>query len=112
MVTMQQFQNGVARYIDADILPHLSGVKRLAMGMYAGLAANNVGELLAQYKDHPAVSVLKVMDKDGNVDIDRLYSAAAPMFANGEKFAINIPMIGEMTVDKTDLEKLYQYIRG
>ena len=112
MVTMQQFQNGVARYIDADILPHLSGVKRLAVGTYAGLAANNVGELLTQYKDHPAVSVMKVMDKDGNVDIDRLYSAAAPMFANGEKFSINIPMIGEMTVDKTDLEKLYQYIRG
>ena len=112
MVTMQQFQNGVARYIDADILPHLSGVKRLAVGTYAGLAANNVGELLTQYKDHPAVSVMKVMDKDGNVDIDRLYSAAAPMFANGQKFTIHIPMVGDMTVDSTDLDKLYQYILG
>ena len=34
------------------------------------------------------------------------------MFANGERYSVNIPMIGEMTVDRTDLEKLYQYIKG
>lgn len=112
MVTMSQFQNGIARYIDADILPHLTGFKRIGLGIYAGLAANNVGDLLMKYKEHPAVEVLNLMDSDGNIDVDRLYAVAAPMFANGEKYSVNIPMIGEMSVDRTDLEKLYQYIKG
>ncbi len=112
MVTLTQFQNGVMRYIDNDVLPHLTGFRRVGLGIYAGLAANNVGDLLLKYKDHPAVEVLNVVDKDGSIDVDRLYSVAAPMFANGERYSVNIPMIGEMTVDRTDLEKLYQYIKG
>lgn len=112
MVTLTQFQNGVMRYIDTDVLPHLTGFRRVGLGIYAGLAANNVGDLLLKYKGHPAVEVLNVVDKDGNIDVDRLYSVAAPMFANGERYSVNIPMIGEMTVDRTDLEKLYQYIKG
>ena len=112
MVTLTQFQSGVMRYIDNDVLPHLTGFRRVGLGIYAGLAANNVGDLLLKYKDHPAVEVLNVVDKDGSIDVDRLYSVAAPMFANGERYSVNIPMIGEMTVDRTDLEKLYQYIKG
>ena len=45
-------------------------------------------------------------------DIDRLYQAVAPMFATGERQTISIPLIGDMTVDKTDLEKIYRYIKG
>lgn len=55
---------------------------------------------------------MDVIDTDGNVDIDKLYQAVAPQFANGEKQVINIPLIGDMTVDKSDLEKLYRYIKG
>ena len=34
------------------------------------------------------------------------------MFQDGEKQHINIPLIGELMVDRTDLEKLYQYIKA
>ena len=32
----------------------------------------------------PAVEVLGVIDAENNVDIDRLYQATAPMFADGQ----------------------------
>ena len=41
-----------------------------------------------------------------------IWFVIAPQFANGEKQVINIPLIGDMTVDKSDLEKLYRYIKG
>ena len=112
MVTMQQVKTGLVKYIDTDVLPHLTGIKKLGLGVYTALAANNVVDLIEKYRDHPAVAVLDVIDTDGNVDIDKLYQAIAPQFANGEKQVINIPLIGDMTVDKSDLEKLYRYIKG
>ena len=112
MVTMQQVKTGLVKYIDTDVLPHLTGVKLIGLGVYTALAADNLVNVLNQYKEHPAVSVLQIIDKDGNVDIDKLYQAMAPQFANGEKQTISIPLIGDMTVDRSDLEKLYRYIKG
>ena len=112
MVSMNQLQSGICRYVDTELLPHLTGGKRLSLGIYAGLAAENIGKTVLQYKDNPAVKMLNVIDDAGNVDIDRLYSQASKLFANGEKQIIHIPVIGDLTVDRTDLEKLYQMIRG
>ena len=67
---------------------------------------------MEKYREHPAVAVLDMIDAEGNVDIDKLYQAVAPQFANGKKQTISIPLIGDMTIDRTDLEKLYRYIKG
>lgn len=112
MVTMQQVKNGLVKYIDTDVLPHLTGIKKLGLGVYTALAADNLAGVLERYKDHPAVSVLKIIDEEGKVDIDKLYQALVPQFSNGEKQSISIPLIGDMTVDRSDLEKLYRYIKG
>lgn len=112
MVTMNQVQNGLVKYIDTDILPHLTGIRKVGLGMYSALASQNIGKTILKYKDHPAIAMIDVIDENGNVDIDKLYQAAVPMFANGEKQSIDIPLIGELRIDRTDIEKLYQYIRG
>lgn len=112
MVTMQQVKNGVVRYIDSDLLPQLDGFRKIGLGVYSALAANNIVAVAMKYKDHPAVAVLGIVDENGNVDIDKLYQSVIPMFANGEKQRIDIPMIGELRLDKMDIEKLYHYIKG
>lgn len=111
LVTMNQVKNGLVKYIDNDVLPHLTGIKKIGLGVYTALAADNVVGLMEKYKDHPAVSVLNVIDAEGNIDIDKLYKSVLPMFESGERQSINIPLIGELLVDKTDLEKLYRYIK-
>lgn len=112
MVTMTQVKNGVVRYIDNDILPHLTGLRKIGLGAYSALAANNMVAMMAKYKNHPAIAILDVVDESDNVDIDKLYQAVSASFPEGQKQSIMIPMIGELLVDKSDLEKLYQYIRG
>lgn len=112
MVTMEQVKNGLIKYIDADIMPHLTGLRKIGMGVYVALAADKAVEMVMQYREHPAVAVLGVIDSEGNVDIDRLYQAVAPMVQGGEKIPVDIPLIGEIRMDKTDIEKLYKYIKG
>lgn len=111
MVTLNQVQTGLMKYIDNDVLTHLTGIKKVGLGLYSSLAASNVASTILKYKDHPAVSVLDVMDADGNVDIDKIYQAALPMFSGGEKHSVPIPMIGDLLIDRTDLEKMYRYIK-
>lgn len=110
MVTMQQVQNGVCAYVDREILPKMSGLKKIGLGAYMALAANNLTGLVAKYLQHPAVEVLDVVDVQGNVDIDKIYNAVAPMFTNGTKHSIDIPFIGPLIIDAGDIDKLHQCI--
>lgn len=102
----------MVKYVDREMLPHLTGARKIGLGVYTALAADNVVSAAMKYKDHPAIAMLPVVDADGNVDIDKLYQAVYPMFSDGQKQAINIPLIGEYQIDRADVEKLYQYIRG
>lgn len=112
MVTMEQVKNGLIKYIDSDIMPHLTGLRKIGMGVYVALAADRAVEMAMQYREHPAVAVLGVIDSEGNVDIERMYQAISPMVQGGEKIPVDIPLIGEIRMDKTDVEKLYRYIKG
>ena len=61
-----------------------------------------------KYKDHPAVAMLNVVTDDGMVDIDKVYTVAKPMF--DQRQSIDLPLIGRVTFDGGDVEKLYRYI--
>lgn len=112
IITMKQAEMGLMKYMDTEIIPHLTGLKRIGLGIYAALAADNAVAMAMQYKNHPAVSVLGVVDADGNIDIEKLYAAVSPMFADGSKQTITIPVINEtFHIDKTDIEKIYQYMK-
>lgn len=112
MVTLQQVQSGIVQYAKNDVMPHLEGGRRLAFGIAVELAANNIANTILKYKDHPFISMLNVMDENNEIDIDRVYAAASPMFENGQKHVIHLPFFGDMKVDRTDLESLYRYMKG
>ena len=110
MVTLEQVQNGIARYIAGELVPHLTGMKRIGLAAYSALASQNIANMIRKYKDHPMVSMMDVINEAGEVDVDKLYSVLDPLFL--EKQTVSIPMIGDFTLDHTDLEKLYRYIKG
>lgn len=112
MATLEQVKKGVLYYIESDILPHLTGAKKFGFAAYVSLASENVVSIAEKYKSHPAVSVLNIVSDNGDVDIDKLYSAVTDIIKNGEKMKIDIPFIGELTIDRSDIEKLYRYIKG
>ena len=110
MISIQQAQNGLYKYIDMEMLPHLTGFKKIGLSAYASLSANNVRELITKYKDHPAMSVTHLVDENCNIDIESLYNAIAPQFTERQK--LNIPLIGEFVFSREDIDKIYNYMRG
>ena len=110
MITLEQMQMGLGQYIDNELLPHLSGMKKVGLAAYSVLAVQNFAEMVRKYQNHPAIAVMNIVNEAGEVDIDKLYTALEPLFA--EKQRISIPLIGEFTLDNSDLEKLYRYMKG
>ena len=111
MITLEQAQRGLTKYIDNDILPHIGGLKKVGVGMYAALAIENLKNAYQQNKDNPAISMIAVFDENDMIDIDKVYDVVYPMFANGEKYPLDVPLVGEITFTRNDLAKIYSYMK-
>lgn len=53
-----QVQAGLAKFIDRDVVPSLSGWDRVLVGGGGGLLAARLPALLQQYAAHPLVAAL------------------------------------------------------
>lgn len=112
MVTFNQIQNGLIAYVEREMIPKLDGIKQFGLGVYAALASKNIASTINKYKTNPAIAMLDAIDENDEVDIDRIYDAACQMFNNRDHYSIVIPLIGEWKIDRTDVEKLYKYIKN
>lgn len=110
MVTIDQAMRGLARYADNEIIPHLPTGKGIGAGIALALIMDGGKSRILALREHPVVQMMGVMDADGNIDLDRLYNAARPR-VDGQKLPVNIPIIGELRFDVSDLDKLYRYIQ-
>ena len=110
MISIDQLMRGVTRFADLEIIPHLPTGKGIGAGIALALLMDGGKARILQLREHPAVQLMGIMDESGNVDLDRLYSAARPK-VDGQKLPVAIPIIGELRFDVNDLDKLYQYIQ-
>ena len=109
MISYEQAVKGVVRYVDNEMLPHMSGVKKIGLGAYIALAAKNAAQTLKTAAASPAVSITGAATTEG-VDIDVLYSAISERMDGNVQ--LDVPMIGVFTVNRADVDKLYNYMRG
>lgn len=112
MADLNQVKTGVLKYIDDEIMPHLDGTKKIGLGVYVALIADRLPEIVQKCENYPSIKMLDVIDGKGNIDIDRIYRAIAPMMKDGEKLLVSIPLIGDFRLDTADIEKIYRNIKG
>ena len=108
-VTIDQAMRGAVRFADNEIIPHLPGGKGIGAGIALALIMDGGRSRLLALREHPAVTLMQIMDEQGNIDLDRLYNAARPKFEN--KLSVSVPLIGELKFDQNDVDKLYKYIQ-
>lgn len=107
MVNATKIQNGIARYIDVEILPKIEGWQRWALGVGATLKIAEVPELLERVK----IMLPTAFDEQGNVNIDVLYKEFAKQADKGS-ISINIPLLNDsLTLNRSDVDKIYRYIQ-
>lgn len=111
MVSINKIEQGVAAYLDSELMPKLpnSGFEKVLAGTALSLAIRRSGNILDSYKNNKAVQMLGIMDKDGNVDVDVLAEELKKNIPT-EGVKVDVPIIGALTFHKDDVDKLHEYI--
>lgn len=111
MVTIAQVQRGVARFVDAEIVPRLSAVEKLVVGGGAGLLTAKLPEMLAGYAEHKMVTALGLYDAEHEeIDLDAVYSAIKP-YIGADPIPVTVPFVGiKLKFTQREFDTLYKYI--
>lgn len=111
MANLGQVKNGLARYIDREITAKMTGWQKWVFGAMAGVALNNTAGIFEQLKQMPVVKMLGVVDANDNIDMDSLYHQFKEQARKGP-ITFDVPMIGPMTLNEGDVDKIYNAIMG
>lgn len=109
MISSEQIKRGAARYLDEEFTAKLTGWRKWAVGAGGAMALENLDSALLTLKENPAVRALNVLDEAGNVNIDRVYSYVLKEAQKGP-VTFTVPVIGPVTLNERDVEKLYTCI--
>jgi hypothetical protein len=102
--------NGVAKYIDTEIVDKISGWKKWVIGSGIGLALNNTTEIFNQLKNNEFVKLLNIIDKNDKIDVNKIYQELKKQAQKGA-ISVDMPMIGTITLNEQDVNKLYELIK-
>ena len=103
--------NGIAKYIDTEIVDKILGWKKWVVGSGLGLALSNSTNVFNQLKNNEFVKMLNIIDKDNKIDVDKIYKELKKQ-AKKSSITFELPMVGSITLNDQDIEKLYELIKN
>lgn len=112
MVTVSQVQAGMVKYIDEEIISQISGWEKWALGAAAGIAARKAVDIFNVAKNTPVVKFLGVIDENDMIDLDLLYEEFSKQAKEKGAVTFNIPILGPLTLNATDVDKIYKAIQN
>lgn len=111
MVTLAQVTAGIERYLDTEILAKIPGWQKWVLGAAASRMLSRSGEIFNTLKNNPVVSAMGVIDEQDQIDIDAIYREFSKQAQRGA-ITFDIPLMGALTVNSGDIDRLYNYIIG
>lgn len=101
--------NGLAEFVDTEILSKIDDWRKWVFGAGVGFYLSQGKEMVEQLKENNLVRKMNLIDKDNKINVDLLYKE---MKVQAAKSAImfEIPTIGPLVIDESDLDKIYSII--
>lgn len=109
-VTMDQVVSGLAKYITAEFVEHVDGLKKWAVIGASSLIVTKSQEVGSALAKNAIVQSLGAMDKDGRIAIDLLKEHFSYAADTTGPITQQIPLLGPVTFAKEDIQKLYDFI--
>ena len=109
MVSMQQIEHGVARFIDAELAPKIPADGQNGQLKRMGFL---VGVTYMVHKQMPALlKTIGAVQPNGDVDIEGLLDVVrARVPENGLR--VQVPVVDELVFYPADIEQIRSYIMG
>lgn len=99
---------GITKFIDTELVPKMHGLQKWLFGTGAGIMASKSHNIFESLKQIEFLHTLEIIEGD-KVNVECIYKEMIKQ-ANQGPIDIELPMLGTVTLDKTDVEKMYRYI--
>ena len=110
MVEMARIRDGMIAYATERVLPKLTPGRQFVAGAAMGLVAARADALMQELTKNELIKASGLVTENGMVDVDAVYEAALTQMRRQGTLPVEIPMIGHMTFNESDLTELYRYI--
>lgn len=111
MIHKSRVMQGIAAYIDNEIVSKMSGNwKSWVIGSAAGIALSRSDEMLNTLAANPAVKALGLIDGE-NINVEVIYEELRKQAQRGTA-TVELPIVGAITFSAADVDSLYRYIKG
>ena len=106
VVTVEQFQAGIIKYIDSYLAPKATGLQKFAIYFMAPSIPNLVNSKVQEFKNNGMLSDL--FDESGNIKLDDVYKRASEAMKHSGKVYIDKL---NYFADEQDLQTIYNLIK-
>lgn len=111
MVTIKQVEQGLARFLDTELMTKLPDVgwQKVLTGTAAGLIIKRMDNIFDSLKKNELIKAMGIVTDNDMIDIDVLWSEFKSNMPD-TGLQVEIPMLGKITLSKADIDKLYALI--
>lgn len=100
----------IAKFVDSEIVDKITGWQKWVVGSGVGIALSNSTNFFNQVKKNELVKMLNIIDKDDKINVDKIYKELKKQ-AKNSPITFNAPIIGAVTFNEQDVDKLYELIK-
>jgi hypothetical protein len=111
MYEYNKVMNGIAKYIDIEIVDKITGWKKWVIGGGVSIALSNMSNVFNELKNNEMIKLLNIIDKDDKIDVDKIYKEMKKQAKKGA-VTFDVPMLGGLTLNEQDVDKVYEFIKN
>ena len=104
--------DGLSKYINNNIYAGMNDWQRFLARVMVGRFLNNQENVKNMLIHNGFIRTFGIIDSDGMVDVEGLASDIKREISRKGKITFTIPMFGKMTFVPSDVDELYQRIKG
>lgn len=111
MVSTTKAINGFVAFLDKEMMAKLpnGGLQKVAVGVISALAVKRGEMAMEKLKANTLAVGLGAFDENGDIDAELLKDVVRENIPD-EGIKMSLPIIGNMTFFKEDVDTLYRYI--
>lgn len=111
MYSFSSVMAGITNYIDTEFVNKIEGWQKWVIGVGSALMLNNATNIFNEVKSNNMIKALGLINNEDEIDIDTLYKEFKKQAQKGS-ITVNIPMLGAVTFNESDVDKIYTNIKA
>jgi hypothetical protein len=96
----------IFKYLESNMVPGMSGLQEIAFYAVREAVDDEAEALIETIKAKPLARAIVAIDKDGNVDVEKLASRVRKGIEAKGSLTIDIPLYGNICFVPSDIDKI------